>query len=112
MSDMEEGGSGLWLLIAFGLVALGAAMAYASYVWRSAAPSGSRRAEGSYARKLSAGWLGKQKAGASSPPFKSKFKSGEREQEQLNREFLRCQQRAAPVVIPDTIRFACLARVR
>jgi hypothetical protein len=32
---MEEGGGWLWLLIAFGLVALGAAMAYASYVWRS-----------------------------------------------------------------------------
>lgn len=35
MSEMEEGGSWLWLLIAFGLVVLGAAMAYASYVWRS-----------------------------------------------------------------------------
>jgi hypothetical protein len=35
MSEMEEGGGWLWLLIAFGLVALGAAMAYASYVWRS-----------------------------------------------------------------------------
>ena len=33
---MEEDGGWLWLLVAFGLVALGAAMAYASYMWRSA----------------------------------------------------------------------------